>query len=60
MVKNQRTKKRGQRTHGDCWQWKTNGQCSKADNCSFRRCVNKRAKLTQPNPFPSSFMQQNE
>ena len=39
---------------------KANGQCSKGDNCSFRHDMNKRAKLTQPNPSPSSFMQQNE
>ena len=25
MVKNQGTKQRGQRTPGDCWQWKANG-----------------------------------
>ena len=42
------------------WQWESNGQCSKRDNCSFRHDINKRAKLTQPNPSPSSFMQQNE
>ena len=60
MVQNQGTKHREQRTLGDCWQWKTNGQCSKGDNCSFRHDINKRAKLTQPNPSPSSFMQQNE
>ena len=61
VVKNQGTKQREQRILGDCWQWKTNGQCSKGDNCSFRHDVNKRAKkLTQPNPSPSSFMQQNE
>ena len=59
-VKNQVTKQRGQRILGDCWQWDTNGQCSKRDNCSFRHDVNKRAKSTQPNPSPSSFMQQNE
>ena len=47
-------------TLGDCWQWKANGQCSKGDNCSFRHDINKRAKLTQPNPSPSSLMQQNE
>ena len=35
VVKNHGTKQRGQRTLGDCWQWKTNGQCSKGDNCSF-------------------------
>ena len=60
VVKNQGTKQRAQRTPGDCWQWKTNGQCSKGDNCSFRHDINKRAKLTQPNPSPNSFMQQNE
>ena len=60
VVKNQGTKQRKQRTLGDCWQWKANGQCSKGDNCSFRHDINKRAKLTQPNPSPSSFMQQNE
>ena len=32
----------------------------KADNCTFRHDINKRAKLTQPNPSPNSFMQQNE
>ena len=32
----QGTKQRDQRTLGDCWQWKANGQCSKGDNCSFR------------------------
>ena len=60
VVENQGTKQRGQRILGDCWQWETNGQCSKGDNCSFRHDVNKRAKLTQPNPSPNSFMQQDE
>ena len=60
VVKNQGTKQRGQRILGDCWQWEANGQCSKGDNCSFLLDVNKRAKITQPNPSPSSFMQQNE
>ena len=60
VVKNQGTKRRGQRTLGDCWQGRANGQCSKGDNCSFRHDINKRAKLTQPNPSPSSFMRQNE
>ena len=45
---------------GDCWQWEANGQRSKGDNCSFRHDVDKRAKMTQPNPSPNSFMQQNE
>ena len=49
-----------QRILGDCWQWEFNGQCSERDNCSFHHDVNKRAKMTQPNPSPNSFMQQNE
>ena len=60
MVKNQETKQREQRTLGDCWQWKANGQCSKRGNCSFRHDINKRAKSTQPNPSPSSSTWQNE
>ena len=59
MVKNQGTKQREQRTLGDCWQWKANGQCSKGDNCSFRHDINKRAKPTQPNLSPRSSTQQN-
>ena len=55
VVKNQGTKQREQRTLGDCWQWKANGRCPTGDNCSFRHDINKRAKLTQPNPSPSSF-----
>ena len=58
VVKNQVTKQREQRTLGDCWQWKTKGQCSKGDNCSFRHDINKRAKTTQPNPSPSSSTRQ--
>ena len=60
VVKNQGTKQRGQRTLGDSWQWKTNGQCSKGDNCGFRHDVNKRAKMTQPNPSRRSSTRQNE
>ena len=36
VVKNQGTKQRVQRILGDCWQWETNGQCVKGNNCSFR------------------------
>ena len=54
------TKQREQRTLGDCWQWKANGQCSKGDNCSFRHDITKRAKMTQPNPSPGSSTRQNE
>ena len=58
MVKNQGTKQRVQRILGDCWQWESNGQCSRGDNCSFRHDMNKRAKSTQPNPSPRSSTQQ--
>ena len=57
VVKNQGTKQREQ-SLGDCWQWKTNGQCSKGVNCSFRHDMNKRAKSTQPIPAPRSSAQQ--
>ena len=60
VVKNQRAKQREQRSLGDCWHWKANGQCSEGDNWSFRHDMNKRAKSTQPNPSPNSFMRQNE
>ena len=60
VVKNQGTKQRVQRILGDCWQWESNGQCSRGDNCSFRHDVNKRGKMTQSNTSPNSFMQQNE
>ena len=60
VVKNQGTKKRVQRILGDCWQWETNGQCVKGDNCSFRHDIDKRGKVTPSNPSPNSFMQQNE
>ena len=60
VVKNQGTKQRGQWTLGDCWHWKADGQCSKGDNCSFRHDINKRAKLTQPNPSTSSSTRQHE
>ena len=58
VVKNQGTKQREQRILRDCWQWETNGQCVKGDNCSFRPDTNKRAKSTQPNPSPGSSAQQ--
>ena len=60
VVKNQGTKQREQGIVVDCWQWEANGQCFKGDNCSFRHDVNKRAKMTQPNLSPNSFMQQSE
>ena len=60
VVKNQGTKQRVQRILGDCWQWESNGQCSRGDNCSFRHDANKRGKMTQSNTSPNSFMLQNE
>ena len=60
VVKNQGTKQCAQRILGDCWHWESNEQCSRGDNCSFRHDIDKRAKMTQPNPSPNSFMQQNE
>ena len=55
-----KTKKRVQRILGDCWQWETNGQCVKGNNCSFRHDMNKRGKSSPLNPSQNSFMQQNE
>ena len=60
VVKNQGTKQCVQRILGDYWQWETNGQCVKGDNCSFRHDINKRGKVTPSNLSPNSFMQQDE
>ena len=60
VVKNQGTKQCVQRILGDCWQWETNGQCVKGDNCSFGHDINKRGKVTPSNRSPNSFMQQND
>ena len=54
VVKNQGTKQREQRSLGDCWQWKANGQCSKGDSCSFRHDTKNRAKSTELNSSPRS------
>ena len=58
VVKNQGTKQREQRSPGDCWQRKANGQCSKGNNCSFRHDKDKREKSTQPNFSPRPSTQQ--
>ena len=47
-----------QRIFGNYWQWEIN--CSKRDSCSFRHDMDKRAKMTQSNPFPKLFLRQNE
>ena len=46
VVKNQGTKQRVQRILGDCWQWETNGQCVKGNNCSFRHDINSAKNVT--------------
>ena len=58
VVENQGTKQHVQRILGNCWQWETNGQCVKGDNCSCSEDFNKRAKLTQPNSAPRFSSQQ--
>ena len=60
VVKNQGTKQRVQRILGDCWQWETNGQCVKGNNCSFRHDMDKRGKKSPSNLSQNSCMQQNE
>ena len=60
VVKNQGTKQRVQRILGDCWQWETNGQCVKGNNCSFRHDMDKRGKSSPSNPSQDSFVQQSE
>ena len=53
VVKNQGTKQRVQRILGDCWQWETNGQCVKGNNCSFRHDMDKRGQSSPSNPSRS-------
>ena len=60
VVKNQGTKQRVQRILGDCWQWETDGQCVKGDNCSFRHDINKRGKVTPSNPSRNSCSKMSE
>ena len=49
VVKNKGTKQREQRTLGDCWQWETNAQCSKGDNCSHRQVDEQPSKRSKKN-----------
>ena len=51
VVKNQGTKQRGQRILGDCL-------AMGSQRAVFRHDINERAKMTQPNPSPNSFMRQ--
>ena len=55
VVKNQRAKQREQRSLGDCWQWKANGQCSKGDNSSFRHDMEYACKIDAAESFSEIF-----
>ena len=58
VIKNHWVKQREQRSPGNCWQWKANGQCPQGNNFSFRHDMNKLTKSTQPNPSPGSSTKQ--
>ena len=60
MVKNQGTKTACTKNSWRCWQWETNGQWVKRDNCNFRHDMNERGKVTPSNPSQNSFIQQND
>ena len=60
VVKNQGSKQRGQRTLGDCWQWKPTGSVLKETIAGSATILRSVEKMTQSNPSPNSFMQQNE
>ena len=36
VVTNRRGQRGVERGHGECYQWKAKGQCSRGDKCSFR------------------------
>ena len=55
VVKNPRVKQCEQRSPGDCWQWKANGQCVKGDNCSFRPRYEEACKDDTAAPFSRIF-----
>ena len=50
MVMNQGTKQRVQRILGDCWQWKTNGQCVKGIRLRILSCsrVSEKSRTRSP------------
>ena len=60
MVKNLGTKQRGQRILGDLWQWKPTGSVLKETIAVSVTILISVQKMTQPNPSPSFFMQQDE
>ena len=58
VVKSQETQQRQQRSLGDCWRWRADGQCSKGDKYSFRHDTEKRGKITPLNPSSRFFFMQ--
>ena len=55
VVQNQGTQQLGQRFLGDCWQWESNGQSFKVDDCSFRHDVYKRSQNNTAELVPEFF-----
>ena len=53
LVTNRRGQRGLERGPRECYQWKTRGQCSRGDSCSFRQDENKRAKSTPKSAPPS-------
>ena len=60
VVKNQGTKQRGQRILGDLLAMGNQRAVLQRTQLQFPSRFNKRAKMTQPNPSPNSFMPQDE
>ena len=60
VVKNRRVKQREQRSLGNCWQWKANGSVQEETIAVSVTISIIRAKMTQPNSSPNSFIRQNE
>ena len=55
VVKNQGTKTAWTKNSWRCWQWETNGQCVKGNDCSFRHDINERAKIDIAEPFSDTY-----
>ena len=53
VVTNRSGQRGVERGQGECYQWKTKGQCSRGDKCSFQQEGHERAKPT-PKTAPSS------
>ena len=55
-----------ERKAGDCWQWRTDGQCSRGDSCGFRHGDDASGNASKPpkekrasSPAPKSKATQN-